>query len=136
MKQVFVGCYHIGYDQVDLYLREGTGADTYFTPEKGRLPRMKIGADTDNQRDVVASAVHESFEYVADRTLARFARWNTVRDTSENSYIFMDHIHFDNICAKVGDFLSECLPDLSRAWKEWKKPKPKKRKGGTKKKKS
>jgi hypothetical protein len=37
----------------------------------------------------------------------------------------MSHHVFQDCCAKTAEFITPALPDLAKAWKKWKAPKPK-----------
>ena len=50
MTQVIVGVYTMGYEDVEIVLREGTGGEFYNCPGKGQIPRIKIGADVERNR--------------------------------------------------------------------------------------
>ncbi len=121
MKQVIVGTYYFGREQVELILREDTGGEFYVTPEKGKIPRIKIGADETEWSDIVAVLLHEASEMIYDRLRARYELSDdTARDHS--AYMFMlSHVTFSEACARVADFISVALPDLKKAWEEWDK---------------
>ena len=51
MKQIIVGIYSVGFEDVEIVLREGTGGEFFNCPEKGHCPRIKIGADVSNWTD-------------------------------------------------------------------------------------
>ena len=126
MKQVVVGVYKIGSDQCQLVLREGTGGDFYSCPEKGSIPRIKVGADERQWDVVVGVLLHEAFEFVANRLQCRYDLTDDLgRDHA--SYLFvMRHPQFSDCCMKVAEFTSAALRDLAKAWRQWGKP-PKKR---------
>lgn len=126
MKQVIVGTYDCGLDQIELILREGTGGEFFFKPEDGKVPRVKVGADVDGWNDVVSILLHEVFEMQMTKSHCRFEPAPDYgRDHS--SYLFlMNHPIFSDVTARVAGFLALCLPDLSRAWNKWRHPSPKK----------
>jgi len=117
MKQVRVGCYVLQPFQVEIYLREGTGADFYFQPEDGRLPRIKVGADNEWQ-NVVANLLHEAVEMQASMVNCRYQLDNM--DTASDRHVFVfNHYQFSLVVEAAGWFLSSCLADLAAAWKRW-----------------
>lgn len=122
MKQVIVGTYEIGYDQVEIVLRDGDGGEFYLIPEKGRVPRINIGADHTDWRDVVAVLLHEAFEFALERLRCRYIRTDLVVN-DHNGYLFIvDHITFSESCQRVAELISVALPDLAREWERWHKP--------------
>lgn len=122
MRQKIVGVYELGYEQVQLVIREGTGGEFWFLPETGKVPRMKIGADAE-WKAVVAALLHESFELAMCR---KGVRWlpdpNLGNDHA--SYLFvLTHPQFSDACAMASEYLVASLPDLAKAWRKWKKKK-------------
>ena len=126
MKQEIVGIYEIGLDQIQLVIREGTGGEFYFVPEKGALGRIKVGADN-SWHQVVSALMHEAFEMQMTRSHCRFdPAPDYGRDHS--SYLFvMNHPMFSDITARVAAFMADSMPDLSRACSKWRKTNPRKR---------
>lgn len=127
MKQVIVGVYECGYEQLQLVLREGTGGEFYTVPEKGSLPRIKVGAQDPNQwRHVVATLLHEVFEWTMFRGGVRYNPDNRVSPLSQADYLFvMTHEQFQDCCAKSAEFMTKALPDLAKAYDKWHKTKSK-----------
>jgi hypothetical protein len=127
MKQIIVGVYPCGLDEIQLVLRDGTGGEFYFSPEKAHIPRIKVGADYGSDwRSVVGVLLHEIFEMQMTRSHCRLEPAPDYgRDHA--SYMFlMTHPMFSDVCARSGEFMSACLPDLATAWNQWGKPPRKK----------
>lgn len=119
MKQRVVGVYEFGHEQVEVVLREGTGGEFYSIPEKGKVPRIKVGADCQAWDQVVTVLFHEAMELAAHREGCRFDRSDEL-SRDHCGYIFlMTHPQFSNCCARVGELASSCLPDLATKWKYW-----------------
>ncbi len=125
MKQVIVGTYRCGDDQYQVVLREGNGADFFFQPGDILHGRVKIGADVENWRNVVTALMHEAIEASIARICCRYTPDDEYgRDSA--SYVFvLRHEQFSDACARAGMMLSDCLPDLSVAWKKWQEKKRK-----------
>lgn len=121
MKQKIIGVYPIGMSQVQLVLRGGTGGEYYVFPEKGSLARIKVGADQEQWRDVVGVLLHEAFEYTAMHLALRYAPAPDLSKDNGNYLFVMTHTQFSDVCARSGEFISCCLPDLGKAWDKWKK---------------
>lgn len=131
MKQKIVGVYGIGLQEVQVVLREGTGGEFYFAPESGKCCRIKVGADGDWKR-CVSTVLHEAFEMEMTKSHCRFAPAPDF-GCDHAGYLFqMDHPMFSDVVARLGGFLADCLPQLSRAYSAWHK-KPSRRKTKTKK---
>jgi len=132
MKQVSVGVYEIGFEQCQLVLREGQGAEFYLVPGKGKVPRIKLGADYEKWESLLSCVIHEAMELVMFRHGCRFdPSADLSRDHSAYMFV-MAHTDFSDVCATVAEFLASALPDLSAAWEKWgkdaKKRKRKRRK--------
>lgn len=125
MKQKIVGVYECGYEQIQLVLREGTGGEFYSCPEKGSLPRIKVGAGVqDGWRDIVSTLMHEITEFAFWRQDCRFYPDNRISPRSHADYLFvMNHEKFNDCITKVGEFVTLALPDLSTAFAKWHKVK-------------
>lgn len=130
MKQKIIGIFPLGHCDVELVIREGTGGEFYCAPEPGKIPRIKVGVDDRKWSFVVGVLLHETMELVMAQLKYRYDQADDYgRDHS--SYLFiMTHPQYSDVCARVGLFVSECLPKLTKAYKEWNKPtvKPKQRK--------
>lgn len=121
LKQVIVGVYSFGYEDIELVLREGDGGEFYNCPGKGEIPRIKIGADSKQWRDILSIFLHEAFEFTFNRLGCRYSDSYDMGNDSA-SYLFVaSHIKFSDACARVGEGIATALPDLSRAWVKWQK---------------
>jgi hypothetical protein len=121
MKQRIVGTYSLGAEYCELVLREDRGGEFYFQPEDGHIPRIKIGADYASWAEVVSVLLHETLEFCLARIKARFSPaddWG--KDV--HAYVFLlAHPDFSDICGRAAGFVVAALPDLSTAWKAWKR---------------
>ncbi len=120
-KQVIVGVYGIGFEDVEIVLRSGDGGEFWNHPGKGEIPRIKIGADYKEWSSVVSVFLHEAFEFTFNRLKCRYdSSYDLGGDAS--SYLFVaDHVTFSDTCARVACLTANALPDLARAWKKWRK---------------
>lgn len=126
MKQVVVGHYDLGAETVELVLREHSGGEYYFQPEKGKCGRIKVGADYPDWYLVVAVLLHETFEYAANRNRAILVPQTPYplhAIGSDNRTFVFTHARFSMIVLEQADFVAAALPDLCAAWKKWKKGK-------------
>ena len=121
MKQVIVGVYGLGADQVELVLREGTGGEFYVQPEKGKIPRIKVGADGEDWGCIVVILLHEALELVIHRAQCRFSGSDDMGNDHSEYIFLLRHYQFSDACGKAGYFLSDALPDLAKAWEKWKR---------------
>jgi hypothetical protein len=121
MKQKVVGHYSLGHEDVEVVLREGTGGEFWCVPEDGHIARIKIGADYTDWSSIISVLLHEAFELVYERLQCRFDPTDDM-GSDHSSYLFVaSHTKFLDACSKVAMLLSECLPDLSEAWRVWNK---------------
>ena len=124
MKQVIVGTYDLGAESVVLILRPGMGGDFHTRSDPPRkMPCISVGADSGSWQKLVAWLVHEVVEVVMMRMGLRYVPdVDYARDAA--GYLFVEtHAQHSEVCARVGWFLADCLPDLNKAWKKWKKAK-------------
>lgn len=130
MKQVIIGTFDFGCEYVQLVLREGQGGEFYTKPEKGHIPRIKIGADYSRWHGVVQTLLHEAMELAMLRQDCRYEPDHRIaQDTC--AYVFMaDHAKFSECCAVAGVLLADSLPTVAREWKKWNAPVAKKKKKG------
>ncbi len=121
MKQVIVGSYEMGWGCVQIVLREGTGGEFFVIPEKGKISRIKIGADYDGWWEVVNVLLHEAYELEIDNRKLRFrATQNRANDHADYLFV-LTHNQFTDATAYVSEMVAACLPDLAMAWKKWRK---------------
>lgn len=132
MRQMMVvGTYDLGAEAVELALVPGVsgGFSTRSGPkrDKRRMARIEVGADYLYWWEVVTCLQHEAKEF-CDMRMG--CRWEPDIDYSNNAagYLFVEtHAQHGEICARVGYLFADCLPDLAKAWKQWKKERNKKR---------
>lgn len=122
MKQVFIGVVQLGHEQVDVYLREGTGGEFYTVPEKGRLPRIKVGADQ-CWKDVISVLSHEAMEFSMMRTECRFTPGSDFARDHAGYLFVMNHTQFSEANARTAWFLADAIPAAGAAYRKWKKKK-------------
>lgn len=125
MKQKIIGIYEAGYYQIELILREGTGGEFYLTPEKGKCPRIKIGADYVSWFEIIAVLLHEVEEFLIDRIQCRYGSFDDLGNDHSSWLFVLNHVQYSDMCMKTGEYIAKALPDLSKAWKNWKKSKKK-----------
>ena len=114
-----VGVYRLRAEQVEVFGMCGRdGADTFFIPEVGRLPRMKIGLNQD-WPDTVGTLVHEAMECCFNRLSAAYYRYHFGAVNDPGTFIFhASHAEFTEAASACGDFLVEVLPALKRVWRQ------------------
>lgn len=121
MRQKIVGTYRLGGQMVQVVLRKGAGGKCYPMPGDIPYPRIEVGADQETWAEVVAVAMHEAAELVCSYLHYRYEPTNMDGNDLLSLVFIMTHPQFSELCARVGMFLAACLPDLAKAWKEWKK---------------
>ena len=121
MKQKIVGIYEMGYMAIELVAREGTGGEYYTIPEHGHIPRIKLGMDHTQWRDVVDVLLHETLEFAIDTKNGRLRPTYDTTLGHDNFVFLLTHPQFSDMCAKVAEFITTALPDLAAVWKKWKK---------------
>ena len=128
MKQVIIGTYYSGYEQVELVLREGLGAEFYFCPENKHVARIKVGVDQYEWWQVINALMHEILEFNLARLSGRFYQTEYVcKDTGAFTFMF-GHGTFTEATARSAEYMADALPELEKEWKKWKKGKKKNKK--------
>lgn len=125
MKQKILGNYYIGHEQIQVVLREGNGAEYYTCPEKGSLPRIKIGMDQKNWKYIVGILIHEATEFLLGRLHARYEDAEDLGKDASGYLFVLNHVQLADINTRLADFLVDVLPSFAVEWKKWNKIKTK-----------
>ncbi len=131
MRKKDLGAFLMGDFRIRLVITDQWGGAFYFA-YKGSLPLIEIGTASDSWERILSVFIHEAFEFEVARLGYRFSRSNDFgNDHSE--YVFMfNHPQFSDVCGRVATFVSNALPALAKAWKEFKrKPCSKKQRKGS-----
>jgi len=115
-----VGSYYAGNESIQLVLREGNGGDFWCVPGRGKLPYIKIGAD-DDWNSIFTTLLHEIFEFLLERVKGRYYPSADVSHSSASYLFVIDHQDFGDVCARAAEFVDDCLPDLKKEYKLWRK---------------
>lgn len=117
--RAIIGIYEIGWEKVQIALREGVGGEFYFFPDDIACSEIVIGADSPTWDKILARLLHETQEYSAARLQVRyFPREGLSGDL--HAYLFvMTHPQFSEICSMAADCIYRCYDDLKKGWQEW-----------------
>jgi hypothetical protein len=119
VKQVIVGTYEMGWEHVQLVLREGSGGEFFLVPGDIDCPRIKIGADREHWKHLLVVLLHEAGELAAARMKCRYTPTEEVAG-DVHSYLFvMTHPQFSEIQGLAAEFVANCWDDLGKAWNRW-----------------
>jgi hypothetical protein len=121
LNQVIVGTYEMGYERVQLVLREGLGGEFYLMPGDIDCPRIKIGADHGKWGEVLACLLHEAGELSAERQRCRFSRTGEIAQDVHAYLFIMSHPQFSEVQALTAEFVANCWYDLKKAWTRWRR---------------
>jgi hypothetical protein len=121
VKQAIVGTYEMGYERVQLVLREGKGGEFYHLPGDIDCPRIKIGADHSEWWKILTALFHEAAEFAASRIGCRYSAADEIVGDMHTYLFVMTHPQFSEIHGMVADFVARCWEDLSKEWQNWKK---------------
>lgn len=125
MKQIKVGTFPIGHENVELYAAPDLdGGCFYFRPDDNSPPRIKIGLDYDRWDELVSVLLHETMEFLMARLLYRYEQTGVKGDHA--SYLFtFNHCQFSDLCQRQAKFISAALPELATHWNKLKAKKKK-----------
>ncbi len=123
-----VGVYRLSEHNCKLTLRPGTGAGFHMTPKDKGVATIYVGADQEKFLYLVESLYHEAMEFAAAEAGVRFENSSLFAFSGDRYHFSFSHPQFAEICSRAVNFVEDCRSDLRKAWIEWRKPKPKKRK--------
>jgi hypothetical protein len=115
-----VGIYDLGLHAVKLILDFSKEGGHFTTDSKEHICEITVGA---NQRweYVMQVLMHEAFELSLLEVRGRF-RYTPDNAGSSDSYVFhFDHNQFSEAAARVGTFVSECLPAMGKVYNKFRK---------------
>jgi len=116
LKEKLVGTYCAGYENITLFIRDGSGGDFNVLPDS----KIRIGGDEEEWQRVVECVIHEIFELLLLRLNCRYNSSNLGR--SNGAYLFVfNHVEFEDLCARASEFISACMFDTHKAWNSWRK---------------
>lgn len=118
-KKKFIGPFRLGWVYVDLWVDpDDSGGRVEFCvpPNKGNAV-MTIGL---RQRwfEVVDTLLHESLEAVMFWSGHAYNKDGRFNNGSAQSYFHFSHPEYQEMCARVGPFLSETMPLVSTAYRK------------------
>lgn len=120
-EQPYVGTYRLGATNVELFgWKQGYGGQFFCAPDDKALPRLKVSFLQQHWWEVMAIAMHESFEYLAAQRGVRYVPCGEYPQASDLYWFGFDHNAMSQMIADQGYFLAKCLPDLATAWKKYK----------------
>jgi hypothetical protein len=119
--QPLIGTYPLGDTYVDLYaVTDSQEAALFFKPEAGALPRIKIGLDDPDWRNVVDSLLHESMEFLMMQNNVTFDAVGSSPFNTQNRYFLFNHGQFCDLIHYQSEFLIAAQPALEKVWKKHK----------------
>lgn len=117
MKQIFIGTFPIGHENVDLYAMPDEDGGCFYTQPNDKDPaRIKVGLAKDSWPMVVEVLLHEAMEMATARYGGRFYPCGNMANGSDRYHFAFDHNQFSEICAAVALFITPALPKLAQQW--------------------
>jgi len=115
-----VGEYRLGVDNVRLFIgeKQGGGASFLYGPKAGGSAVMTVNCKGRPWSDCVSALLHEALESLIHRRGAGYVQTHTVCETADCYTFVLSHQLFGQCCDQAAEFLAECLPDLSEAWRK------------------
>lgn len=120
MKQRLLGTYPLGFAPVELFIRAEPGGSGEVYRD-GKLPTVCIGLDEEEWSSVVAVLLHEIFELVAMQQGTHHSPTLDLSGDTGRFLMVQDHRQFSDSCARAGEFLAACLPEVAAAYAAFKK---------------
>lgn len=116
MSETYIGTWELGYENIDLYMREGRGGSFQFTPEPKALPRIVVGGSYLKWQDLYTVIVHETMEFALTRGACRYCESQDLSNDTAAFVFMFNHTQFADACAKATEFMVACHKDLRTAW--------------------
>lgn len=116
-----VGTYTLGYDNVRVVVdgdTAGSAAAVWYNPTDGGCEKIILKCKGRSWGDGVSGLLHEAMEAMLHRRGLGYSQSHAPREVTDGYLFVMNHHEFDQCCDWVALFLSECLPDLSLAWRK------------------
>ena len=113
-----LGSFQLGWESVELCVREGDGGEFFLQPEEGRIPRIVVGLDYEKWTDCLSVLLHEALECIMERRDHRYRRAGRIHPGLDTFTFLFNHDQFTEICAIAAMFLAGAMPEVARAWKE------------------
>ena len=121
MSSKRVGAWRLGPVSVSLYLRQGINAEFTTGRNEGECPRITLGADYEYWHEIVNCLLHESMEMTYTLLDVRYVSSLDYASDNGHNFFAMDHTKMSEACGWVGGYLAFALPELSKAWKQWRR---------------
>jgi hypothetical protein len=121
MKKL-LGTYFLGYESIRVFTDAKSRDGEAQLPGKWQnagtvlLAEITIGLNLSWQ-ETVETMLHEAFEYAAIKQNCRFVGSAWANSSPSRGLFVLDHEQFSEICAQVGVFTAEVLPELAGVWK-------------------
>lgn len=115
IKDIKIGTYEIGYNNVQLVLSPGRSGSFNLNPGK-EIAVIKIGGEHVKWQDLYSVLLHEVLEFALTRENCRYVGTQDL-SCETGAYVFAhSHAQFANCCAQAAEFLTECYKDLKLTW--------------------
>jgi hypothetical protein len=111
-----VGVFELGYENVELFIKDKRGGSFQFTPESQSLPRIIVGGSYTKWQDVYTVLVHETVEFALTRGACRYSESQDLSNDTAAFVFMFNHSQFADACAKAAEFMVACHQPLHRAW--------------------
>lgn len=120
-KPVDLGLFVVGWEQVRVFLRGGTGGEFIACPTDSDCPTISIGVEGQSWQDVHTVAMHEILEFCFFRRNTRYSPTHIANHArSHASYLFvMTHEEFHAAIADASEMMVALGPKLVDAYKKW-----------------
>lgn len=113
-----VGIYDFGCRQVELKIDTNDSGGSFDCGSSPHLSEMIIGIRDNKWNFVVGILQHEAFEMEATVSGYRYAP-NPCYAQDSGAWMFvLDHKQMAETMSRIGYFISDCLPELSKRYRE------------------
>ena len=116
-KEKPIGVFDAGTRNVELYIREGCGAEFHMQPSEKDQARITIGRDQE-WLQIIGCLTHEIMEFTLANLGLRFSPAPDISQDNGSYYFSMNHTQFSEATIRAGLFLAVAIPALKKALKK------------------
>lgn len=116
MESIKVGTWELGYENVELFIKEGRDGSFQFTPNPKEMPRIILGGNYVEWQNIYTILIHETMEFALTRGACRYSESQDLSNDTAAFVFMFNHSQFADACAKAAKFIVACHNDLKKAW--------------------
>ncbi|MBC8105771.1 MAG: hypothetical protein H7Z14_04205 [Anaerolineae bacterium] len=117
--KVRIGRYPLGMREVEVYARDGNGAEFHAARPSDGMAEIVIGLDRERWWEVFNYLLHEAAELVFADLAVRYRPTPDYANAADGFTFVFDHSKFSEAMARVACFLTAATPHLLQAFEKY-----------------